>query len=86
MSGGPDPVSWLMIEPGWRVLAAGGDQVGYVASVEGEVDRDIFDGLEIRHHLIGHEVYVPSEEVGEIVPGEVRLTVTAAELRRRPRR
>lgn len=85
MAAGRDPVSWLVIEPGWRVVAAGGDHVGYVVSVEGEVERDIFDGLEIRHHLLGHEVYVPAEEVAEIVENEVRLTVTATEIGRRSR-
>lgn len=83
MAAGEDRVSWLLIEPGWRVVALGGDHVGHVVSVDCEVERDIFDGLEIRHHLFGHELYVPAEDVAEIVPNEVRLTVPATALDRR---
>ena len=31
-----DPVSWLMIEPGWRVEAADGEEVGRVLEVTGD--------------------------------------------------
>jgi hypothetical protein len=80
------PASWLLIEPGWHVTSAEGERVGHVVSVDGEATRDIFDGLEIRHHLLGHVVYVASEEVAEIVVGEVLLAVTAAEVERRSSR
>lgn len=86
MAAGADPVSWLLIEHGWRVVAADGEHAGHVVSVDGEVDRDIFDGLEVRPHVLGHAVYVPSEEVAEIVVDQVRLTISCAELTARPRR
>lgn len=81
-----DAVSWLLIEHGWRVVTADGAPAGHVVSVDCEVERDIFDGLEVRPHLLGHAVYVPSEDVAEIVEGEIRLTITAAELAERPAR
>ena len=64
-----DAVSWLMIEPGWKVVDANGDDVGRVRSVRGDENADIFDGLE----LTSGEV-VAAERVGEIVEGCIRLT------------
>ena len=40
-----DPVSWYVIEPGWRVEASDGDEVGRIAEVVGDSTKDIFDGL-----------------------------------------
>lgn len=75
-----DPVSWLLIEKGWRVVSVDGKHTGHVAAVDCEVARDIFDGLEVRVHALGHAVYVSSDEVAEIVPDEVRLTISGSEL------
>jgi hypothetical protein len=73
-----DPVSWLMIEPGWSVEAADGTDVGRVLEVTGDSGADIFDGLAIASSLFNQPRYVPSEVVGEIVDGRVRLTLDRA--------
>jgi hypothetical protein len=69
-----DPVSWFLIEPGWKVVDAGGADIGKVAEVRGDEDKDIFDGL-----VVG-KTYVPSELVGPITEGSIELTVTGSEL------
>ncbi len=61
-----DPVSWLMIEPGWEVVDASGKVLGTVREVLGDEERDIWDGLRI-----GAGVYVPAERVTEIVTGRI---------------
>jgi hypothetical protein len=71
-----DPVSWLMIETGWRVLAADGSEVGEVDEVAGDSGVDIFDGLAIATSLLGKPRYVPSEQVAEITEGTVRLSLS----------
>jgi hypothetical protein len=71
-----DPVSWLMIEPGWKVLAADGSEVGSVDEVTGDSNADIFDGLAIATTALGRPRYVPSEQVGEITDGSVRLKLS----------
>jgi hypothetical protein len=73
-----DPVSWLMIEPGWRVIAADDQQVGRVEEVTGDSNSDIFDGLAVASTLWAHQRYVAAESVGQIFPGEVYLLVDAA--------
>jgi hypothetical protein len=72
----PDPVSWLMIRPGWKVVAADGSEVGAVDEVAGDDGHDIFDGLAIATSAFGKPRYVPSEQVGQIFEGEVHLTLS----------
>ena len=68
-----DPVAWLMIEPGWEVVAADGEHVGKVEEVVGDRENDIFSGLNVAPHLLGKAEYVPAERVGEITEGRVQL-------------
>jgi uncharacterized protein YrrD len=76
----PDPVAWQMIEPGWKVLDAAGAEVGAVHEVTGDENADIFDGIAVSEGVFRGNKYVPSEQVAEIVEGEVRLNVTADRL------
>jgi hypothetical protein len=73
-----DPVSWLMIEPGWRVEAADGTEVGRIEEVTGDSNVDIFDGLSIAFSAFGKPRYVPAEQVDSIVEGTVRLKLDRA--------
>ena len=76
-----DPVSWLMIEAGWKVLAADGSEVGKVDEVTGDSNADIFDGLAIATSALGKPRYVPSEQVAEIVEGSVRLKLSPEQVK-----
>jgi hypothetical protein len=71
-----DPVSWLMIEPGWKVLASDGSDVGEVDEVAGDSSQDIFNGLAIATTAFGKPRYVPAEQVDGITEGTVRLKLT----------
>jgi hypothetical protein len=75
-----DPVSWLMIRPGWKVLASDGSEVGEVDEIAGDDTEDIFDGLAIATSAFGKPRYVPGERVGRITDGVVHLTLSAAEV------
>lgn len=80
----PDPVSWLVIERGWKVVDAVGEEVGEVEETVGDSNADIFNGLTIAKGLFSHGQYVPAEQVEEIVEGSVRLKLRAAEIERLP--
>jgi hypothetical protein len=69
----PDPVSWLVIETGWTVVARDGTDVGRVEEVMGDPEDDIFNGLAVTSGVLRPAKYVPAECVAEIVEGEVRL-------------
>jgi hypothetical protein len=75
-----DPVSWLLIRPGWKVLAADGTEVGEVDEVAGDDSQDIFDGLAIATEAFGKPRYVPAEQVGRITDGVVHLSLTRTEV------
>jgi hypothetical protein len=74
----PDPVSWFLIERGWKVVGNDGSELGTVEESLGDENADIFDGLAVATGLLGRPRYVPAERVGEIVQGEVHLTIDKA--------
>lgn len=74
-----DPVSWLLIRPGWKVVTCDGTEVGAVDEVAGDDTEDIFDGLAIATSALGKPRYVPAEQVAEITDGVVRLSLTREE-------
>jgi hypothetical protein len=75
----PDPVSWFVIEQGWKVLAADGKPVGSVHEVVGDTAEDIFSGLSVSPGLLKRSKYVPAESIPEITQGEIRLSISAVE-------
>jgi hypothetical protein len=74
-----DPVSWYLIESGWRVEAADGTEIAHVVEVIGDENEDIFDGLAVASGL-HRPRYVPSEKVSSIVVGTVSLTLSRTEV------
>lgn len=78
MSAG-DPVSWLLIEPGWDVVDSDEAQIGRVEQIAGDTEADIFSGLLISTGLISGTRYVAAEQVGPITEGRVQLRLTRAE-------
>jgi hypothetical protein len=79
-----DPVSWLLIEPGWKVHDPSGSEIGRIEEVVGDANVDIFDGLSVATGILGRPRYVPSEAVAEIVEGTVTLTIDKDALAARP--
>lgn len=74
----PDPVSWFLIERSWKVVGSDSAELGTVEEALGDESLDIFDGLAVATGVLGKPRYVPAELVGEIVEGEVHLTVDEA--------
>jgi hypothetical protein len=71
-------VSWLVVEKGWRVVAADGVDVGTVDRIAGDENLDIFDGLAVSTGTLRTPVYVPAEQVGPITDGTVKLKIQSA--------
>ena len=79
-----DPVSWLLIRPGWRVVSSDGIEIGKVDEVAGDDTEDIFDGLAVATSALGEPRYVLSEQVAQITDGTVVLTLTATDAEQLP--
>ena len=75
-----DPVSWFLIEPGWTVVDADGQEVGAVDEIVGDSGSDIFNGLAVSTGLLKRPRYVPAERITEIRDGCIRLDVSADEI------
>ena len=73
----PDPVSWKVVEQGWKVLDEAGERLGHVREITGDPEADIFDGVEVSHGLLGRTEYIPSERVVDIRRGEVVVRTRA---------
>jgi hypothetical protein len=77
-----DPVSWFLIEAGWKVVDPAGKEIGTVEEVVGDSGEDIFNGLAVSTGFLDRPRYVPAERVQEITEGQIRLGMTADELER----
>jgi hypothetical protein len=76
-----DPVSWFLIERGWKVLDASGEVVGSVDEIVGDSGVDIFNGLSITTGLLAGPRYVPAEVVSTITEGSVQLALSADQVK-----
>jgi uncharacterized protein YrrD len=76
-----DPVAWLMIEPGLKVVDADDNQVGHVEEVVGDQNADIFSGLLISTGLFSGHRFVPAEQVGLITEEDVHLRLTSDQVK-----
>jgi uncharacterized protein YrrD len=78
-----DPVSWIVVQPGWTVHAADGEEIGSVEEVLGDPESDIFNGLNLSSGFLGSTTrYVPAEIVESVFEGRIELSVSETELDR----
>ncbi|MBW8741199.1 MAG: PRC-barrel domain-containing protein [Gaiellaceae bacterium] len=68
-----DPVSWFLIERGWKVVDRDGNDAGRVDEIVGDTGADIFNGIAISTGLLHGRRYAPAERVSSIVEGQVQL-------------
>lgn len=73
-----DPVAWRVIEPGWSVFDAAGNEIGKVDEVTGDLNADIFDGITVGDggKVLTRARYVSSDHVVEIRRGAIVLDLS----------
>jgi hypothetical protein len=79
-----DPVSWRGLIYGTAVLASDGVRVGSVREVLGSDADDIFHGLRVALDGAKRDVMLDAEEVESLGTGDVRASLTAAEIKALP--
>lgn len=79
-----DPVAWRVIEQGWSVVDANGNEIGKVDQITGDLDGDIFDGITVGDGgtVYTSARYVPSEHVTRIYRGQVVLDIAGEDVAR----
>ena len=65
------PTSWLMLEAGWPVVGAGGEELGTLDEVIGDSGKDIFGGIAVSTGMLRPRRYVPAARVARIEEGRV---------------
>lgn len=75
------PVSWLVVERGWAVHGADGEEVGRVEEIVGAPEQDIFSGVMVATGFFSQR-FVPAERVRAITEGRVDLDVPSDEIDR----
>jgi uncharacterized protein YrrD len=71
------PISWLALEKGTPVVAAGGEEVGKVGEVIADEQKDIFSGVTLDTGLLSEPRFVPAEVIEELTDDVVKLVITA---------
>ncbi|HEX7301036.1 MAG TPA: PRC-barrel domain-containing protein [Solirubrobacteraceae bacterium] len=73
-----EPISYLVLEEGTSVLSSDGEEVGHVAHVLADEQKDVFDGIVISHGL-GRHSFADADQIAAIHEHGVTLTLSAAE-------
>jgi hypothetical protein len=85
VSAAGDPISYLALQEGTKVLSADGEQIGEVAHVLADTEDDIFDGIVVdASWLPGGHVFADAAQVGEIRTDAVTLKLGAGACRSLP--
>jgi hypothetical protein len=71
------PISWLALERGTPVVAAGGEEVGKVREVIADEQKDIFSGVTIDTGLLSEPRFVPAEVIELMTDEVVKLVISA---------
>ena len=74
-----NPISYMALQKGTPVLASDGSELGTVAEVIADEQKDIFSGLEITSGLLTGNRFVPADLVGSITDEAVELTIGPGE-------
>ena len=74
------PIAWLALAAGTPIVTSDGDQVGKVAEVVADREKDIFSGITFKPGLLDSAVFVPAEKVEELTEEQVTLSLSASEV------
>ena len=70
-------ISWRGIRAHSRVVASDGVEVGHVTEVAALPQEDIFHGVVLTHHILGHHILVPAVDIDRITERAVYLKSTS---------
>lgn len=74
-----DPIAWTALEPGAAVLASNGEEVGRVAEVVADEQKDIFSGVAFRPGRLDRQLFAAADDIDEITAGAVLLRIPSNE-------
>ncbi len=82
MSERATPIAWSVLAKGTPVLSSDGDELGKVANVIADEQKDIFSGISLKPGLFKDERFVPADLIDEMTDEAVRLSISAEQASR----
>ena len=73
------PIAWLALEEGTPILASDGAEIGKVASVVADEQKDIFSGLTFRPGLLDGQKFIPADSIDRLTDSAVHLKISEAD-------
>lgn len=73
------PISWMTLSKGTRVVGTDGEEIGKVEAVVADEEKDIFSGISITAGLFGKDRFVPADLVTGMTEDEVRISLSSQE-------
>ena len=74
-----NPISYMALQKGTPVKTSDGTELGTVAEVVSDVQKDIFSGLEVTSGILSGKRFVPADLVASITDESVELSITSNE-------
>ncbi|HYI45931.1 MAG TPA: PRC-barrel domain-containing protein [Actinomycetota bacterium] len=74
-----EPISWMTLGEGTPVLAADGEEIGTVAEVVADRQKDIFSGIAVKSGLFANKRFVPADLIESMSANAVRVGLPATE-------
>ena len=80
------PISWMALEEGTSVHTSDGAELGTVAEVVADGQKDIFSGIVVRSGLFSEKRFVPADLIEEMTTEAVKINLDskAADARLEP--
>jgi uncharacterized protein YrrD len=74
-----EPISWMTLDEGTPVLGTDGDEIGTVAEVVADRQKDIFSGIAVKSGLFANKRFVPADLIESMTADAVRVALPATE-------
>jgi uncharacterized protein YrrD len=72
-------IAWLALEEGTPILASDGSEIGRVATVVADEQKDIFSGVTFRPGLLDGQRFVPADAIDRMTEDAVHLKISGSE-------
>ena len=73
------PIAWLALEEGTPIVASDGEEIGRVATVVADEQKDIFSGVTFKPGLLDGQRFVPAAAIDRLTRSAVHLNISASD-------
>ena len=71
------PIAWLALDEGTPIVASDGEEVGKVATVVADEQKDIFSGVTFKPGFLDGERFVPASAIDRLTESAVHLNISS---------